>query len=75
MAIKVVAKYIPLSPRKVRLVANLFKSRKVNDALTYLEFEKKYAAQPIRKLIKSAVSAAEDKKNGWRSSNNKRNKS
>lgn len=46
------------SPRKVRLVTNLVKGKKVKDALAALEFLPKRAAEPIAKLIKSAAASA-----------------
>jgi len=46
------------TPRKVRLVANLTKGKKVKDALAALEFIPRRAAEPIAKLIKSAVANA-----------------
>ncbi|MDO8231768.1 MAG: 50S ribosomal protein L22 [bacterium] len=46
------------TPRKVRLVANLVKGKRVQDALVALEFLPRRAAEPIAKLIKSAVANA-----------------
>lgn len=46
------------SPRKVRLVTDLVKGKKVPQALAALEFLPKRAAEPIKKLIKSAVANA-----------------
>ncbi|MBI2100246.1 MAG: 50S ribosomal protein L22 [Candidatus Vogelbacteria bacterium] len=46
------------SPRKVRLVADLIKGRRVSDALVQLQFLPKRAGAPIAKLIKSAVANA-----------------
>ncbi len=46
------------SPRKVRLVTNLVKGKKVDDALAALTFLPKRAAEPIAKLIKSAAANA-----------------
>jgi len=46
------------SPRKTRLVASLIKGKKVGDALTELNFLTKKAAEPIAKLLKSAISNA-----------------
>jgi len=46
------------SPRKVRLVANLVKGKKVSEALAALTFLPKRAAEPVAKLIKSAVANA-----------------
>ncbi len=49
------------SPRKVRLVANLVRGKSVVRALTALSFLDKKSAAPIKKLIESAVSNAENK--------------
>lgn len=49
------------SPRKVRLVANLVKGKKIDDALAALAFLPKRAAEPLAKLIKSAVANAAQK--------------
>lgn len=48
-------------PRKVRLVTDLVKGKKVQDALVALEFLPKRAAEPIAKLIKSAAASAKAK--------------
>jgi len=46
------------SPRKVRLVADAIRGKKVATALTALDFLGKRAAQPFAKLINSAVANA-----------------
>ncbi len=46
------------SPRKVRLVTELVKGKKVSQALAALDFLPKRAAEPIKKLIQSAVANA-----------------
>jgi len=46
------------SPRKVRLVADLVRGKKVNDALALLSFTTKRASNPVGKLIGSAVANA-----------------
>lgn len=46
------------SPRKVRLVTDLVKGKKVSDALVALAFLPKRASLPIKKLIESAVANA-----------------
>ena len=46
------------SPRKVRLVANLIKGKKVSDAETALSFLVKRASLPISLLLQSAVANA-----------------
>jgi large subunit ribosomal protein L22 len=42
------------SPRKVRLVANAVRGKKVAEALTILDFMAKRSALPLKKLIASA---------------------
>lgn len=49
------------SPRKVRLVTDLVKGKKVQDALNTLTFLPKRASLPIKKLIESAVANAKAK--------------
>lgn len=46
------------SPRKVRLVTDLVKGKKVQDALNTLSFLPKRASLPIKKLIESAIANA-----------------
>ncbi|MCI0597579.1 50S ribosomal protein L22 [Candidatus Parcubacteria bacterium] len=46
------------TPRKVRLVTDLIKGKKVPDALAQLSFLPKRAAEPIKKLILSAAANA-----------------
>ncbi len=45
-------------PRKVRLVADLVKGKKVPEALAALRFLPRRAAEPLAKLIKSAAANA-----------------
>jgi len=58
--VKVVAKlnYLRISPRKVRLVADLIRGKKVGEAKNILFFTKKKAAKVFLKLIESALSNA-----------------
>ena len=58
MEIHAEAKYIRLSPRKVRLVAEMVKGMKANQALETLKFVSKAAARPVAKVIASAVANA-----------------
>lgn len=46
------------SPRKVRLVADLLKGKKVDDAMVELDFLVKRASIPLKKLLMSAVANA-----------------
>ena len=48
-------------PRKVRLVTELVKGKKVSDALATLAFLPKRASLPIAKLIQSAAANAKNK--------------
>ncbi len=47
-----------MSPRKVRLLIDLVRGLSVDKALNQLQFSKKHAARPVRKLIESAVANA-----------------
>lgn len=49
-----------LAPRKVRAVANLLKGKNVNDALGQLEYFVRRPAEPIKKLLNSAIANAEN---------------
>jgi large subunit ribosomal protein L22 len=49
------------SPRKVRLVTDLVKGKKAEDAIAELSFLSKRAAEPVKKLIQSAVANAKDR--------------
>ena len=57
---RAVAKYIHMSPRKVRLVVDLVRGRDVNEALTVLRFTPKAAARVVAKAIASAAANAEE---------------
>ncbi len=57
--VRAVAKYIRMSPFKVRLVANAVKGKPVDEALTQLKFMSKAAAGPVAKAIKAAAANAE----------------
>ena len=46
------------SPRKVRRVANLIKGKPIQTAVSTLMFTPTYAADPILKLLKSAIANA-----------------
>ncbi|HEB73818.1 MAG TPA: 50S ribosomal protein L22, partial [Candidatus Desulfofervidus auxilii] len=59
METRAVAKYVRISPHKVRLVTNILVGKKVAEALGILKFTPKRAAKVIEKTIKSAVANAE----------------
>ncbi len=52
------AKYVRISPRKVRLVADAVRGMKVGEALNKLQFTPKKAAVLMSKVINSAVANA-----------------
>lgn len=60
MEVKAVAKDIGISPQKVRLVLAVVKGRKVDEALTILNFLPTPAAKAVAKLVKSAAANAEN---------------
>jgi large subunit ribosomal protein L22 len=51
----------PMSPRKMRLVVDLIRGKKVNQALHILKFTKKEASGWLEKLLLSAVNNWEQK--------------
>lgn len=55
---KAVLKNYRQSPRKVRLIADLVRGKKVNEALASLQFVDKRASGPFAKVIKSAAANA-----------------
>lgn len=55
-------RYVGMSPQKVRLVADLVRGKKAVDALTLLRFTPKAAAEPVSKVIASAVANATENK-------------
>jgi large subunit ribosomal protein L22 len=55
-----VLKFVRLSPQKGRLVADLVRGRKVDDAINVLKFSNQRAASLIRKVLESAIANAEN---------------
>ncbi len=53
-----------MSPRKMRVVANLVRGKTVEEAVAFLDLMPKKAAGLISKAIKSAAANAEDKSGG-----------
>ncbi len=62
MEVKATLKYVRLSPTKARLVADLIRGKKSEEALNILAFTKKVSARIITKLLKSAIANATQKK-------------
>jgi large subunit ribosomal protein L22 len=56
---KAMLRYLRVTPRKTRLVANLVRGKNVNEAIGILQFTRRSASEPLRKLIESAIANAE----------------
>ena len=57
-------KYLRITPRKVRVVADLIRGKKVDQALAQLAYVEKRAAEPLAKLLRSAVANADQAAKG-----------
>src|SRR6185369_8869968 len=58
MEFRAQARFMRVSPQKARLVLNLIKGQKVENALNTLAFTKKRVAATVEKLLRSAVENA-----------------
>jgi large subunit ribosomal protein L22 len=63
MQVSATAKYIRISPRKVRLVTNLIAGKPVEEAAAILRFLPNAAAKDVAKVLKSATANAENNYN------------
>jgi large subunit ribosomal protein L22 len=57
---KAVARMLRVSPRKLNLVAQLIRGKKVDIALADLQFSNKRIAKDVRKCLESAIANAEN---------------
>ena len=64
MQVRAFIRGLQISPRKMRVVANIVRDKKVEDAVGMLDLIPKKAARMISKAVKSAVANAEDKSGG-----------
>ena len=60
MEVKAVAKNTGIAPRKVRLLVDMVRGKKVDEALTMLRFAPTPTARVVAKVVKSAVANAEN---------------
>lgn len=60
MEVRATAKYIRLTPRKVRLVLDAVRGKQAAAAIALLELMPQRAAKEVRKVVKSAVANAEN---------------
>src|SRR5271157_3483985 len=61
IAARALARHVRLSPQKTRLVVDLIRGRRAEDALQILRYTRKRAAKHIEKLLRSAIANAERK--------------
>lgn len=59
MIVKAVAKRVKISPSKLRLVADMVRGKRVDEALAILEFTPSPAAAIVAKVVKSASANAD----------------
>lgn len=59
MEAKAIARSIRIAPRKVRLVVDLIRGKKVGEALAILAHTPKAASPVVEKVLKSAIANAE----------------
>ena len=62
MEVKARLRFARISPRKARLVADLVRGKRSEEALNILSFTKKASARILIKLLKSAIANATQKK-------------
>src|ERR1700687_1072690 len=55
------AKHVRMSPQKARLVMDLIRGQKAQDALHTLQYTQKRSAKHIEKVLRSAIANAERK--------------
>lgn len=58
--VKAVARHIPMAPRKVRLVVDAVRGKGAREALDILRYMPNRAAEPVYKVVRSAVANAEE---------------
>jgi len=63
MEAKAHTRYIRISPQKLRLICELIAGKKVDQAISILEFTPKKGARFVRKALMSAVANAVDQQN------------
>jgi large subunit ribosomal protein L22 len=61
MEARATLKYLRISPQKARLVVDLIRGKRVAEALSILSFTKKRVTHEVEKVLRAAVSNAEQK--------------
>ena len=62
MEVRAVSKYLRVSAQKTRLVADMVRGKKVDEALILLRFTPKKSGRLITKVLRSAMANAENTK-------------
>jgi large subunit ribosomal protein L22 len=62
MAYTAVHRYARISPRKVRLIADLVRGKFADEALDILRYQPQRGARLIEKVLRSAMANAEDRR-------------
>ncbi len=60
MEAKAIAKYVRISPRKMRFICDMVRGRSVDEALSILKFTPNKGAKILEKVVKSAAANAEN---------------
>lgn len=55
MEARAIARYVHMSPRKMRRVVELVRGKEVDEAINILHFTRKRAALPVEKALRSAA--------------------
>lgn len=63
MEVQAISRNIRISPRKVRIVANLIRGKKAGEAISILHNTPKVASKIIEKCLRSAMANAENNNN------------
>jgi large subunit ribosomal protein L22 len=64
MEARATARYVRMSPRKVRQVVDLIRGRKVDESINALQFLNRAARVPVEKTLRSAVANLFNTKEG-----------
>jgi large subunit ribosomal protein L22 len=60
MSYHAIHRHARIAPRKARLVADMIRGKRIDEAMTSLQFSKKRAAWYFKAVLKSAIANAEE---------------
>jgi large subunit ribosomal protein L22 len=61
MSYYAIHRHARIAPRKARLVADMIRGKRIDEAMTSLQFSKKRAAWYFKAVLKSAIANAEER--------------